>query len=556
MTATPAILPQWRDLPVYWDWNFRLLICESCGFALGPNQASSHFWEKHQVSVEQRHGLTEYLRQHDFQEPASVAPRPRGASEHPALRTYNGLACRLCETYYTINLDNLLKHLRHQHPDRPRSSRRAVDQLYDDVYLQTWNRQLYWIISRGGRTLRLAQERSTYDHLQALQERERTRHAAIQAATVQDSGIATRSFESLRPWIERTGWEQTYDGLHRDLLRRLTEMPLLYDSCQDHRLWSSPGEADLVSPAADERVIWRIAHAVDSMLDRCEETMRHTGRPILCWLRTLQLSPYYPKPFVFLARSASTSRYRRIWKRFIVFLFRCFRLGAEVCRTRLRIKFRRKQWDVIRLIWTFASDCSVSSSLGPEPLHPRSRRSQQWDDHVDSMSGSDAAGESSKDDLDEEWDQPDDTESDSEDVTTDDLDNEAREGAGAAESTNHLSTDLLPPPSLEKLFQLNIIFLTDEFTDGQPLSSLLVYFSRILGFSPDAQSFQPAKSFTPHLSALIYIQQLLFLEYALPYRDYPMIGWNRRPRRYHLDRLNPIRSRYMIAGALTPLAEF
>ncbi|KAE8550154.1 hypothetical protein EYB25_006375 [Talaromyces marneffei] len=240
-------------------------------------------------------------------------------------------------------------------------------------------------------------------------------------------------------------------------------MPLLYDSCQDHRLWSSPGEADLVSPAADERVIWRIAYAVDSMLDRCEETMRHTGRPILCWLRTLQLSPCYPKPFIFLARSASTSRYRRIWKRFMVFLFRCFRLDAE----------------------TFASDCSASSSLGPEPLHPRSRRSQRWDDHIDSMSGSDVAGESSEDDLDEEWDQPDDTESDSEDVTTDDLDNEAREGARAAESTNHLSTDLLPPPSLEKLFQLNIIFLTDEFTDRQPSSSLLVYFSGILGFSPD-----------------------------------------------------------------------
>ncbi|EEA22401.1 conserved hypothetical protein [Talaromyces marneffei ATCC 18224] len=99
------------------------------------------------------------------------------------------------------------------------------------------------------------------------------------------------------------------------------------------------------------------------------------------------------------------------------------------------------------------------------------------------MSGSDVAGESSEDDLDEEWDQPDDTESDSEDVTTDDLDNEAREGAGAAESTNHL-------------------------------------------------------------------------KYALLYRDYPTIGWNRRPRRYHLDRLNPIRSRYMIARALTPLAEF
>ncbi|EEA22400.1 hypothetical protein PMAA_061780 [Talaromyces marneffei ATCC 18224] len=320
MTATPAVLPQWRDLPVYWDWNFRLLICESCGFALGPNQASSHFWEKHQVSIEQRHGLTEYLRQHDFQEPASVAPRPRGAPEHPALRTYNGLACRLCETIFDISIPTGLG---------PRVGR--------------------WINFMTTCTCR----RGTVNHIGlsvAAVERERTRHAAIQAATVQDSGIATRSFESLRPWIERTGWEQTYDGLHRDLLRRLTEMPLLYNSCQDHRLWSSPEEADLVSPAADKRVIWRIAYAVDSMLDRCEETMRHTGRPILCWLRTLQLSPYYPKPFVFLARSASTSRYRRIWKRFIVFLFRCFRLDAEVCRTRLRIKFRRKQWDVIRSI--------------------------------------------------------------------------------------------------------------------------------------------------------------------------------------------------------------
>ncbi|QGA21644.1 hypothetical protein EYB26_009355 [Talaromyces marneffei] len=259
-------------------------------------------------------------------------------------------------------------------------------------------------------------------------------------------------------------------------------MPLPYNRRQDHQLWSSPGEADLMSPAADEQVIWRIVHAVDSMLDRCEETMQHTSRPILCWLRTFQPSPCYLKPFVFLARSTSTSRYRRIWKRFMVFLFRCFRLGAE--------------------------------------------------------------------------DQPDDTESDSEDATTDDLDDKARNGAGAAESTDHLSTDLLPPPSLEKLFQLNIIFLIEEFTDGQPSSSLLVYFSGILGFSPDAQSFQPAKSFTPHLSTLIYIQRLLFLEYALPYRDYPTIGWNRRPRRHHLNRLNPIRRRYMIAGALTPLVEF
>jgi hypothetical protein len=65
---------------------------------------------------------------------------------------------------------------------------------------------------------------------------------------------------------------------------------------------------------------------------------------------------------------------------------------------------------------------------------------------------------------------------------------------------------------------------TEEFIDSQPSSSLLVYFSGILGFTADARGFLPAKKFTSHLSALIYIQRLLFLEYALPLRPYPYLG--------------------------------
>ncbi len=69
---------------------------------------------------------------------------------------------------------------------------------------------------------------------------------------------------------------------------------------------------------------------------------------------------------------------------------------------------------------------------------------------------------------------------------------------------------------LELIFQLSITFSTEEFVDGQPSSSLLVYFSGILGFSADARSFLLAKRYTPYLSGFIYVQQLLFLEYALP----------------------------------------
>jgi hypothetical protein len=57
----------------------------------------------------------------------------------------------------------------------------------------------------------------------------------------------------------------------------------------------------------------------------------------------------------------------------------------------------------------------------------------------------------------------------------------------------------------ELAFQLSMTFSTASFTDGQPSSSLLVYFGGILGFLADAQSFVPARMFTPHLFALIYI---------------------------------------------------
>jgi hypothetical protein len=82
------------------------------------------------------------------------------------------------------------------------------------------------------------------------------------------------------------------------------------------------------------------------------------------------------------------------------------------------------------------------------------------------------------------------------------------------------------------------------------------YFSGVLGFSADAWLFRPIKQFVPHLSGLIYVQLLLFLEYALPFCVYKHLGIARRLRRGHLERLDKIPLRYMTAGSLTPLGEF
>lgn len=85
---------------------------------------------------------------------------------------------------------------------------------------------------------------------------------------------------------------------------------------------------------------------------------------------------------------------------------------------------------------------------------------------------------------------------------------------------------------------------------------ILHFLSGILGFSKSLDAFLPARSFTSHLSALIYIQRLLFIEYALPLRPYPSLGIDRRPRTQQVERLNSIRKSYMVMGSDSSFEEF
>ncbi|KAH7118435.1 hypothetical protein EDB81DRAFT_873174 [Dactylonectria macrodidyma] len=98
-------------------------------------------------------------------------------------------------------------------------------------------------------------------------------------------------------------------------------------------------------------------------------------------------------------------------------------------------------------------------------------------------------------------------------------------------------------------------YADENFENGQPGSTLLIHFSGILGFSADCRQFRLARQYCPHLSGLIYVQRLIFLESALPLSSYVTIGIEQRPRIQQLERLNKVRERYMVAGSPTPLAE-
>ena len=75
----------------------------------------------------------------------------------------------------------------------------------------------------------------------------------------------------------------------------------------------------------------------------------------------------------------------------------------------------------------------------------------------------------------------------------DDSDEEEPEEEESEEDVNCASADTPSAELLELLFLLCIGFMTEEFIDGQPSSNLLVYYSGVLGFGRDGETFKNAK---------------------------------------------------------------
>jgi hypothetical protein len=182
------------------------------------------------------------------------------------------------------------------------------------------------------------------------------------------------------------------------------------------------------------------------------------------------------------------------------------------------------------------------------------------------LTRSDGEGDAEDDEIDDEnieaWELEDDE--DDEDAESDCDDSGYYDDIG--ENVARTPEDLFPGLSggsaisilgefLEVLFQLCIKLSTDPFLNGQPSSTLLIYFSGILGFSADCQRFQLARQYCTKLSAMIYIQRILFLEQALPLRGYQFIGIPQRQEADAFDDLDKVRAKYMVLGSQYPLAE-
>jgi hypothetical protein len=188
-------------------------------------------------------GLTRSLRQHLYKlkDPCNLPVRP-----HPELHVHEEYACRECE-FYMISLKWTTSHLSKVHL-RERASKPRTDDLYDDVFLQTWgsgSTRSYWTVSVNGSTLRQANLPCADEHLKSVCEREEQQRIALT-----DTG--TQTLQNTGPWMERTRWPIAYQVVRRDIRLGLADVPVAHDA-DDLTVGPSEHCTNNTSPAKDER---------------------------------------------------------------------------------------------------------------------------------------------------------------------------------------------------------------------------------------------------------------------------------------------------------------
>jgi hypothetical protein len=379
-------------------------------------------------------------------------------------------------------------------------------------------------------------------------------------------------------WMRRNGWAETFAGADRKLLVQLAQIPR--NTEKDLALGVYNG-VPMHSRRKDESKLSYLVTALDQVFDRCEDTVRHTDVSIRCLLRSSYPDRTYKAPFELVGRKATTEGYRRQFKKALCFCVRFWRLDTAARQDLVRRSLTDAQSQSLKEMWCDDAWSVMPEVQGKEPhgngteSEPTSPFEPGWlsEDEFD-----DIRSTYTDDNSDEE--------SDGSEVATQtslEFGNLSKKDGASLLRSDRLdrrrSTNVPPVPALtheagdvqslenvtsaewpsalgDPLFRFVKFLSTEEYEDGKPSSTLLIYFSGILGISQDGFTFERAKNYTSKLSALIYCIRMIILEATLPRFAHAGLGWKARPRYGQIDLLNEVRKRSLCLGSPAPMNEF
>ncbi|KAJ6267416.1 hypothetical protein PSV08DRAFT_229224 [Bipolaris maydis] len=454
--------------------------------------------------------------------------------------------------------------------------------------LQSWDRNGaygYWIVTEEDRSVPIS---SSFDNsllqqsvprMQRLEQLHRD-ELVRSRGQLKGSSIDTSSPDMAlnTNWMRRTQWAETFVGADRKLLVQLAQIPC--GTGENLEIEIHDGTA-ISSSKEDELKLRHIVTTLDRVFDRCEDTVRHTDVSIRCLLRSSYPDRTYKAPFELVGRKATTQGYRRLFKKAVCFCVRFWRLGEPVRQNLLRRSLTDAQDQALKQLWhdeiwvRMPEVQGKESQLYPPESEPATPGDLGWlsDDDFDEIASTitdDSVEELDGDDIERAVQAPlecvDSNQKGEgrllrsrrtkqpavEDTASIPVDSDNEGNPRAQEDTTKEEWTIV----LEHVIFCFVKFLsTEEYEDGKPSSTLLIYASGVLGISHDGSTFERAKSYTSKLSAMIYCVRMIILKATLPRVAHVRLGWTARPRHGQTDLLNEVRKKTLCLGSPAPMNE-
>ena len=322
--------------------DYGVAFCTSCKVAVPLSSLHNHLRAVHRgINAERQRQIVKHF---------EALPVVRSVDELELLKDGSaslsflkppqpGYFCPDCTSYKTIDWRELRRHTVACHD----KTSKAADKIALSCYLQRWTHRKgcssgsrYWKVDPSALPLSNTTSRrekgenksaTDLDEFEELMEMEAREDERLLRQGQENLALDEElEHDENTDWLRGCRWPQWFLHKPLQLIVASTKIPT-HDLSRELYLGQWYGR-DCSSTVKSERSLLLIIQASDLVLDRCEETLRQTPRQLRCWLRSWTFS-YSPYPFE-IPRPATVRKYRRIWFRFLCYIFRISSLAHQL----------------------------------------------------------------------------------------------------------------------------------------------------------------------------------------------------------------------------------